>query len=104
MLEALGAPPTSPMKQHPDPIQLLSPLPENLCPSATLHRTLPMTQSHSPRTGPGPLSPHLLTGEPWKGLPRAREGGEMTWAVPKGQWLEGPGVGDCWHWFGVLFV
>lgn len=57
---------------------------------------LPMTQgrilSHPPWTGPGPGSTHLLTeGEPWKGIPWARERGDITWAVPKGQ--EGPRVG-----------
>lgn len=39
MMEALETPPTSPMKHHLVPFQLLSHLSENLCPSATLHRT-----------------------------------------------------------------
>lgn len=46
MQEALGAPTTSLMKQHPDPIQLLPHVSGNLCPSPTPHRTC----AHDPRS------------------------------------------------------
>lgn len=41
---------------------------------------------HPPWTGPKPGGTHLLTeGESWAVLQGIREGGEMAWAVPKGE-------------------